>query len=81
MPDPSTSHYGMVVREMAEGRVVPLLGAGANLCDRPSDQPWDNSLFGTLGGEPTVRQLSPADEVAFWLKTMEEHGMEHVKEP
>jgi len=44
----------------------------------PSDQPWDNSLFGTLGGETTVRQLSPADEVAFWLKTMEEHGMEHA---
>ena len=44
----------------------------------PNDQPWDNSLFGTLGGENTVRQLSPADEVAMWLQTMDEHGLEYA---
>ncbi len=42
----------------------------------PSDQPWDNLLFGTLGGEESVAKMSPEEEVAFWLKTMDEHGME-----
>jgi predicted TIM-barrel fold metal-dependent hydrolase len=44
----------------------------------PSDQPWDNGLFGRLGGEDNLRQLPPADEVEFWLKTMDEHGMEQA---
>jgi SIR2-like domain len=30
-------HFGAVVRELTEGSVVPLLGAGVNLCDRPAD--------------------------------------------
>jgi len=33
-------HYESVVKAMAEGRVVPLLGAGANLCGRPRDAVW-----------------------------------------
>jgi len=44
----------------------------------PSDQPWDNGMFGTLGGENRFRDLDPADEVAEWLRTLDEHGMEHA---
>ena len=28
-------HFDIVVQAMAEGMVVPLLGAGVNLCGRP----------------------------------------------
>ena len=40
----------------------------------PPDQPWDTSCSTRWAARTTVRQLSPADEVAFWLKTMDEHG-------
>jgi hypothetical protein len=35
MQDSSDVHYKMVVKALQDGRVVPFLGAGANLCDRP----------------------------------------------
>src|SRR5687768_3126361 len=35
------AHYRQVARAMIlEGRVVPLLGAGVNLCGRTTDGPW-----------------------------------------
>lgn len=37
-PDP---FYFIVVKGMAEGRVVPFLGAGASLCDRPENASYD----------------------------------------
>jgi SIR2-like protein len=39
------------MRAMAEGRVVPLLGAGVNLCDRPSGQAWEQGRYLPNGGE------------------------------
>ena len=33
-------HARLVAKRMAEGKVIPFLGAGANLCDRPSDESW-----------------------------------------
>jgi hypothetical protein len=46
-------HYQTIVREMARGRVVPLLGAGVNLCGRPHDATWDyrRRQFLPSGGE------------------------------
>ena len=35
------SHYEVVVNALAEGRVVPLLGAGVNLCGRPAGATWE----------------------------------------
>ena len=40
MPD-LTSHYRTVAKAIMEGRVVPLLGAGVNLCGRPPDVVWN----------------------------------------
>ena len=40
MNDELEEHYDDVLTEMAEGRVVPLLGAGANLCGRAPDAVW-----------------------------------------
>jgi hypothetical protein len=37
MQNPLDLHYGLVAKAITDGRVVPFLGAGANLCDRPDD--------------------------------------------
>jgi hypothetical protein len=34
-------HYKQLTRLFIEGRVVPFLGAGANLCGRPQAETWD----------------------------------------
>jgi SIR2-like domain len=39
-PEELSAHYGAVVRDLVENRVVPLLGAGVNLCDRAPGTPW-----------------------------------------
>jgi SIR2-like domain len=33
-------HYASIVEKLAGGRMIPFLGAGANLCDR-GDEPWE----------------------------------------
>ena len=33
-------HYGNLITFLLDGRVVPFLGAGANLCGRPPDVAW-----------------------------------------
>jgi hypothetical protein len=42
MPQPEdlSAHYGAVVRDLIGNRVVPLLGAGVNLCERPPGAGW-----------------------------------------
>jgi len=37
---PPESHYGTVIKGIVDGRVVPLLGAGVNLCGRPDGIQW-----------------------------------------
>jgi SIR2-like domain len=48
---PTASHYGVVADLLADGVVIPFLGAGANLCDRPSETPWEQGRFPPSGGE------------------------------
>lgn len=48
MPDPIGStlpegHAQLVIDKFLRGRVVPFLGAGVNLCDRPQDFKWESS--------------------------------------
>src|SRR6266566_2096410 len=45
------AHYGTVTRAIAEGRVVPLLGAGVNLCDRPDNTQWEQGRYLPNGAE------------------------------
>ena len=33
-------HYWLVANRLLEGRVIPFLGAGANLCGRRHDATW-----------------------------------------
>jgi hypothetical protein len=51
MPDALESHYRTVVRALAEGRVIPLLGAGVNLCGRPLDSDWRRGQYLPSGAE------------------------------
>jgi|RhiMetdeSRZDD1v2_1073273.scaffolds.fasta_scaffold25019_4 SIR2-like protein len=53
--DALTSHYRRVAREIGAGRVVPFLGAGANLCGRPEELTWRPGQFDWL---PSGRELS-----------------------
>lgn len=50
-PDPLDGHYRMVAKAFAEGRVIPFLGAGVNLCGRPAGVPWRQGQYLPAGGE------------------------------
>jgi|SRR5882724_1611760 len=40
VPDPLEAHYRAVLKAIIDGRVVPFLGAGVNLCGRPKGMAW-----------------------------------------
>ena len=40
MPDSLDVHYNIVIKGITDGRVVPFLGAGVNLCGRPEGLAW-----------------------------------------
>jgi hypothetical protein len=45
MKIPDDDHYFFVAKRMLEGKVVPFLGAGVNLCGRPEGQAWKKGEF------------------------------------
>jgi SIR2-like domain len=52
VPDPSLeAHYRTVVKAIFDGRVVPLLGAGVNLCGRPAETSWSRGEYLPSGAE------------------------------
>jgi len=56
MPDETLQvHWMQVAGQILAGRVVPFLGAGANLCGRPGKLTWQPSEFNWL---PSGRELS-----------------------
>jgi hypothetical protein len=61
------THYAAVTRELTEGSVVPLLGAGVNLCDRPDELKWSRGAAFLPSGQELAQHLAttffyPADE-------------------
>jgi hypothetical protein len=40
MDEDIQAHCRIVMRRLREGRVIPFLGAGTNLCGRPKDASW-----------------------------------------
>lgn len=44
-------HYSILAEFLADGRVVPFLGAGANLSDRPKEEAWELGRFAPSGRE------------------------------
>jgi SIR2-like domain len=49
--DDLDAHYAAVVRDIVENRVVPLLGAGVNLCGREPDATWSRGRDLPSGAE------------------------------
>ena len=48
-------HFQLVASALLEGRLVPFLGAGANLCGRPVDETWRPGLW-----MPNAHELATA---------------------
>lgn len=44
-------HLKMVVKAIADGRVIPFFGAGVNLCSRPPKTEWKHGKYLPSGGE------------------------------
>jgi hypothetical protein len=49
--DPSPTQCRIIWMRLAEGRVIPFLGAGANLCDRPEGADWLKDEYLPSGAE------------------------------
>lgn len=68
MSDDLASHLNLITKAIVDGRVVPFLGAGVNLCGRPADATWTSQARGYLpsGGELATHLASsfgyPAEE-------------------
>ena len=50
-PEALAAHYRLVTKAIAEGRLVPFLGAGVNLCGRPSGERWQRGRYLPSGSE------------------------------
>ncbi len=53
--EPGERHYSLVAELLGQGEIVPFLGAGANLCDRPDTASWAPGRFAPSGGELAKR--------------------------
>jgi hypothetical protein len=51
MDGPGADHFELVAEQIRRGAVVPFLGAGASLCDRPVDEPWERGRYLPSGVE------------------------------
>jgi hypothetical protein len=52
MLDQSDPHYTIITKHIADGNLIPFLGAGANLCGRPLNTAWQQgSEYLPSGGE------------------------------
>jgi hypothetical protein len=53
MPAFNDNHFATVAKALTDGRVIPLLGAGVNLFNRPANTPWQpgQSQFLPSGAE------------------------------
>jgi hypothetical protein len=45
------AHCRIVARRLREGKVIPFLGAGTNMCGRPTDVDWRNGKYLPTGPE------------------------------
>lgn len=43
--------YDLIARRLLRGKVVPVLGAGVNLCERPPDASWERGRYLPSGPE------------------------------
>jgi hypothetical protein len=55
---PDDDHYKRVVKYLIEGTVVPLLGAGVNMCGRPDSATWSEDAHYLPDGRDLARYLA-----------------------
>jgi hypothetical protein len=58
MAKPDDDHYERVVKYLIEGTVVPLLGAGVNMCGRPESASWSEDAHYLPDGRDLARYLA-----------------------
>lgn len=72
MAEPTERHYRLVAKAIADGRVIPLLGAGVNMCGRPSGAIWQLGRYLPSGSELAAYLADafeyPADELKDLLR-------------
>ena len=73
MPDVGDTHYKLVTRGILDGRVVPFLGAGVNLCGRPPETAWKHGEFYPSGAELAAHLAAHFD-----YPPEEDHDLERV---
>jgi hypothetical protein len=54
MMDSFNRHCQVVAKRLSEGKVIPFLGAGANLCERPPGSLWQEGGYLPSGAELAV---------------------------
>jgi hypothetical protein len=74
--------YKLIAKQLVKGKVVPVLGAGVNLCGRPANAPWQQGRFLPSGAElaavlaegfPTIRSYELA-QVAQYVAALAGRG-------
>jgi FAD/FMN-containing dehydrogenase len=71
MAEALDAHYRAVVREMLEGQVVPLLGAGVNLIGRSKQAVWERNQ---------TRYLPSGTELASFLANYFEYPQDDIQD-
>jgi hypothetical protein len=64
MPDDLEKVYKFIASRLSKGRVVPVLGAGVNLTDRPPESPWERGKY-----LPSGHELASALAASFPITT------------
>jgi hypothetical protein len=72
MAETNGTHFRILAKAIAEGRVVPLLGAGVNMCGRPDGEEWQPGRYLPSGAELASYLAGafdfPADELGDLLR-------------
>jgi len=88
--DEHERHFALISRRLAEGRIVPFLGAGASLCDRVTGEAWrpgcgflpsgaELAEHLAQSGEYPVRDRRDLMQVAQWIEwTRGEEELYHL---
>ena len=63
MPDELSPVYDLITRRLLRGKVVPVLGAGVNLCERPPHVPWARGRYLPSGPELAAELAQHVDNV------------------
>ena len=66
-------HYDLVVKALKKGRVVPFLGAGVNLCDRPREATWIADQSDFLPSSTELAQYL-VEEMKEYTETLSEYA-------